>query len=102
MTYFLGLKVHTSSVPCQDYTVTYPAHRHCTEEVSEVEDCIVGVVPIVITLQRYICECESSSGLEVEIAGVKFTIGWYRAECNTVGGPISSAVNTDASTGCTH
>lgn len=101
-TWFLGMKVNTSTTPCQDSIVAYPAHRHCTEEVSEVEDCIAGVVPVVTTLQKYKCECESASGLEVEIGGVKYTIGWFRAACNTDGGPISSAVNTDASVACPH
>jgi hypothetical protein len=99
-TYFLGFLVNTSSTSCKDAVVQVPPHYACTETVSEAQDCLPGVVPYNIVTQNFKCECDSASGLTVEVGGVSYTIGWWEAKCKRDGAPIYTPVNGAAPVAC--
>jgi hypothetical protein len=99
-TYFLGIMVNRSSVPCQASTTTTPGHYTCDSSPSATKDCIGGANHIIQVFQAYKGECEGNTGLNIEVGGVTIGIDWWKAVCKADGPPINSVMVTDAAIGC--
>ncbi len=84
-TYFAGITWGVNSVRCPNTTITTPGHEKCNGVSTEYEDCMKNAIVLQQTIQGKEAECESSSGLEISIGGIKMTIGWWKAVCKNNG-----------------